>query len=136
MTEAMDFLNFLLHLAFFYIPCTLGTITAYLVKKELYKSNPAKRKAIRNKKFSTVFITSIIPSVIISIMDSAGFLQETIQSYKYGIAILIGVIGEDVSAYSLTLKNLAIAVCALTKGVEGVKELTEQIMKEDENEKK
>lgn len=132
--DIVDFLLFLLHLVIFYIPCTIGTITAYLVKKELYKSNPEKRKKIRNKKFSVSFVTSIIPAVILTMVNNSTLFEHTMQPYKYGIAILMGVIGEDISAYSLTLKNLSIAFCALTKGVDGVKELTERMTKDSENE--
>ena len=133
-TDIVDFLLFLLHLVIFYIPCTIGTITAYLVKKELYKSNPEKRKKIRNKKFSMTFVTSIIPAVILTMVNNSTLFEHAMQSYKYGIAILMGVIGEDISAYSLTLKNLSIAFCALTKGVDGGKELTERMTKDSENE--
>ena len=43
-------------------------------------------------------------------------------------------LGRTSSHRKALLKNLSIAFCALTKGVDGVKELTERMTKDSENE--
>lgn len=133
--DTIELLEFVIHLLSFYIPCTIGTITAFLIKKELYKNNPDKKKLIRNKKFHITFITSIIPSVILTMIDLSHLFQDIMETNKYSIAILIGVIGEEITVFLLSMKNVITALYAIFKGVDGIKDLTDQIMNED-NEKK
>lgn len=133
--DTIELLEFVIHLLSFYIPCTIGTITAFLIKKELYKNNPDKKKLIRNKKFHITFITSIIPSAILTMIDLSHLFQDIMETNKYSIAILIGVIGEEITVFLLSMKNVITALYAIFKGVDGIKDLTDQIMNED-NEKK
>lgn len=133
--DTIELLEFAIHLLSFYIPCTLGTMTAFLVKKELYKNSPEKKKSIKNKKFRTVFISSIIPSVILTMVDLSKLFEEIMMTNKYSIAILVGVIGEEITVFLLTMKNVVTAIYAIFKGVDGIKDLTEQIMNDDNDKK-
>ena len=135
MEDTIELLKFVIHLLSFYIPCTIGTMTAFFIKKELYKSNPEKRKTIKNKKFRITFITSIIPSVILTMIDLSQLFEEIMETNKYSIAILVGVIGEEITVFLLTMKNVITALYAVFKGVDGIKNLTDQIMNEDNDKK-
>ena len=128
--DTIELLEFVIHLLSFYIPCTIGTMTAFIIKKELYK-----KKSIRNKKFRISFITSIIPSVILTMIDLSHLFEEVMETNKYAIAILIGVIGEEITVFLLSMKNVVTALYAIFKGVDGIKDLTDQIMNEDNDKK-
>lgn len=130
MEDTIELLEFVIHLLSFYIPCTIGTMTAFIIKKELYK-----KKSIRNKKFRISFITSIIPSVILTMIDLSHLFEEIMETNKYAIAILIGVIGEEITVFLLSMKNVVTALYAIFKGVDGIKDLTDQIMNEDNDKK-
>lgn len=130
MEDTIELLEFVIHLLSFYIPCTIGTMTAFIIKKELYK-----KKSIRNKKFRISFITSIIPSVILTMIDLSHLFEEIMETNKYAIAILIGVIGEEITVFLLSMKNVVTALYAIFKGVDGIKDLTDQITNEDNDKK-
>ena len=131
----LEFLEFDLHLIIFYILCTIGTVTAFFVKKEFYKNDPDKKKSVKNKKISSAFVSSIIPSVILVIIDETSLFVDVGLECKYGVAILVGVIGEDISLFVLSMRNMAAVIGAVFRGIDGIKELTETI-NNDNDEKK
>ena len=131
-TNVTELLSFGISLLIFYVLCLIGSIGAYFVKRNIYKTQSSKKKKLKNMKFSTTFATSLLPAVIATMLDSTNLMSEVKSTYEYGFAIFLGVVGEDISSLLLSLKNVLLLLRALVNGADGIKEIADKITDDDD----
>lgn len=132
-TGLLQLLEFSIQLLIFYIPCTLGAVSAYYVKKELYKNETKMRKKLKSLNLKSAFFTSIMPAVIMTMLSSSSIIDPIKDAYKFGLAFFIGVIGEDISRFLLSFRNVLLVLKAFANGADGIKSLTDKIADSDES---
>ena len=125
-----------IELMIFYLPCTLGSIVSFLTKKELYKNDPKLKKKVKSMKLRSCFVTSIIPAVIMTMLGNTSLFNDMNPVYKYGIAFFLGIIGIDITAFSMSLKNILMLIKAFLNGAEGIKALTDKITEAEKSNSK
>ena len=132
----LQLLWFAIELMIFYLPCTLGSIVSFLTKKELYKNDPKLKKKAKSMKLRSCFVTSIIPAVIMTMLGNTSLFNDMNPVYKYGIAFFLGIIGIDITAFSMSLKNILMLIKAFLNGAEGIKALTDKITEAEKSNSK
>lgn len=132
----LQLLWFAIELMIFYLPCTLGSIVSFLTKKELYKNDPKLKKKVKSMKLRSCFVTSIIPAVIMTMLGNTSLFNDMNPVYKYGIAFFLGIIGIDITAFSMSLKNILMLIKAFLNGAEGIKALTDKITEAEKSNSK
>ena len=132
----LQLLWFAIELMIFYLPCTLGSIVSFLTKKELYKNDPKLKKKVKSMKLRSCFVTSIIPAVIMTMLGNTSLFNDMNPVYKYGIAFFLGIIGIDITAFSMSLKSILMLIKAFLNGAEGIKALTDKITEAEKSNSK
>lgn len=131
--DVTELLSFGISLLIFYVLCLIGSIGAYFVKRNIYKTQSSKKKKLKNMKFSMTFATSLLPAVIATMLDSTSLMADVKYTYEYGFAIFLGVVGEDISSLLLSLKNVLLLLRALVNGADGIKEIADKITDDDDS---
>lgn len=132
-TILMHLVSFTITLLIFYSLCLIGSIGAYFVKRNIYKTRPDKKKKLKTMKLSAAFATSLLPAVIATMIDSTELMSDVKYTYEYGFAIFLGVVGEDISSLLLSLKNVVVLIKALINGADGIKDIADKLIDDDEN---
>lgn len=126
--ELFGLLGFALEIVIFYLPCMLGSVTGFLVRRELFQKDKRLHKQLKTLKLHTAFITSITPAVIMALLRYTPMLADANPIMLYGIAFFLGVVGEDISGLLLSLRNIVLVLKACTNGADGIKTLAETIV--------
>lgn len=87
-------------------------------------------------KLRSCFVTSIIPAVIMTMLGNTSLFNDMNPVYKYGIAFFLGIIGIDITAFSMSLKNILMLIRAFLNGAEGIKALTDKITEAEKSNSK
>lgn len=132
----LQLLWFAIELMIFYLPCTLGSIVSFLTKKELYKNDPKLKKKVKSMKLRSCFVTSIIPAVIMTMLGNTSLFNDMNPVFIYGIAFFLGIVGIDITAFSMSLKNIMMLIKAFLNGAEGIKALTDKITEAEKSNSK
>lgn len=111
--EILDNLSlFVVTIFIYYVLSLIGALTAFFVKKSLPNGN-------KDANITSIFTVSIIPATIMTMLNIA-MLADMDYTYKYGLAMCLGLVGEDISKTLVTTKNVFLLLNHARKLLAGV----------------
>lgn len=132
-------LEFFIVFGSFYVPCLLGSIISYFIKREkvVKKStdNHKKPPKINKKKtIATIVISAILPAIVMSALYDV--LQQKVNNgvVLMAVAALFGAIGDDLRKI-VTFKGIIAIIKVITSGITTISQLEEAITETDETPK-
>lgn len=130
-TEIYALVHFCIQMIEYIIPCLLGSAVSYYIKSKATsgrKKHPPVRKVI-----GTAFAGTIIPCVIMMVVDHIFANKGLNDDLLMALSVLLGAIGEDITRFFLNIKNILVLLKTISKGVDEFKDIAEVIEKLEEH---
>lgn len=123
--------------AIYLIPCLVGSAVSFIIKNNIATKGMRKRKL--GKAIFFVFISSILPSILMCTLDILLSDKDVDERLLMLMAIFIGAAGDDLSHYVISKQGITAILKLIAKGSKSLSELSSKLIpedKDDESDKK
>lgn len=132
-------LEFFIVFGSFYVPCLLGSIISYFIKREktikkLENKHKKPPKINKKKTIATIVISAILPAIVMSALYDV--LQQKVNNgvVLMAVAALFGAIGDDLRKI-VTFKGIIAIIKVITTGITTISQLEDAINDQEETTK-
>lgn len=124
-SELLSLINFCFLTMVYLVPSLVGSTVSFFVKQKLPTGKGRKKTKKVSSIIGSIFLSSILPAVIMTMLDV--YLGENLPDRRLlmGIQVLIGAVGEDVTHVFLNIKSTIALIKTISGGIDNLSSIEE-----------
>ena len=124
-SELLSLINFCFLTTVYLVPSLVGSTVSFFVKRNLSTGKGRKKSKKISSIIGSIFLSSILPAVIMTMLDV--YLGDNLPDRRLlmGIQVLIGAVGEDVTHVFMNIKSTIALIKTISSGIDNLSNIEE-----------